>query len=440
MITQRKNTLLFKLVAIMFLSGICLAASFSVLVLVMERSSRAGEARSEIAAGWAREQTLTGPIITIPIRKTAVISTGQQTVSEDFIFLLPEQLDYGVSLETDTLSRGIFDAAVYTSNIKGSGTFNLDDIDYSQVDGAIQWSDARLSIGIPDTRGIESSVELEWNGKKTAFEPGVSANVIGSSGISAPLHIPQNTKEHTFSFELVLRGSQEINFVPFGKTTNVSLSSNWQAPSFTGAFLPKERELSDAGFTAQWTVSSFGRSIPQAWIGASAISNRLIEDNIQTSTFGAALHQEVDFYTQVNRAVKYSVLFIVLTFLVFFLFEIFSHLRIHPLNYLLVGLAIALFFLLLLSLSEQVGFLPAYIVSTLATTGLITGYARSVLKAKKRAGIIAALLMALYSYLYILLQLDELSLIFGSVFLFGILAIVMYITRNIDWYAISEME
>ena len=158
------------------------------------------------------------------------------------------------------------------------------------------------------------------------------------------------------------------------------------------------------------------------------------------SAFGVSLHQDVDFYTQAYRAVKYSILFITLTFLSFFMFEVLSGLRIHPLNYFLVGLAIALFYLLLLSLSEHLGFLSAYIISTLAITGLITAYARSVLKAKKRAGIIAALLIILYSYLYILLQLDELSLIFGSVFLFGILAVVMYLTRNIDWYGFSEQE
>lgn len=433
-----QHSLLSKLIAIAFLMGICLVASFAVLGLVVDRSSRADEAIDEIASKWSREQTLNGPLITIPVRKTLTTSTGQETVQESLLFLLPSTLMYDVSLDTETRSRGIFDAVVYTSRIKGAGTFNLEDIAMNQVDGVIQWDNAKLSIGIPDTRGIESSAELTWDDKKSAFSPGLPAGVIGSSGISAPVGIQQNKKENAFTFELSLRGSQEINFVPLGKTTNVAVSSRWPSPRFTGEFLPKEREVTDAGFSANWAVSSFGRSLPQSWIGTPTANNQTIQENMRKSTFGISLYQKVDFYTQVDRAIKYSILFITLTFLAFFMFEVLSSLRIHPLNYLLIGLAIALFYLLLLSLAEHIGFLPAYILSTLAITGLITGYSQSVLKAKKRAGIIAVLLIALYSYLYILLQLDELSLIFGSVFLFGILAIVMYVTRNIDWYAISE--
>lgn len=434
----KKNTLFAKLVIIALLTGVAWVPTFFVLGLVKERSNRADEAVAEIATKWGREQTLNGPVLTIPIKIPATIAGGERTFQEELIFLVPETLKYYISLDTEVLSRGIFDAGVYTGKIKGSGTFNLDDIDFSQVSGTIQWDDASISIGIPDTRGIDSEIQLAWNDEQSNFKPGVSALTLGTTGISAPIRINQNQKENVFSFELSLRGSENINFVPFGKTTNVSVTSNWLSPSFSGEFLPKEREINEAGFTASWTVSSYGRSIEQSWVGTKSLPSLTLKKNIQNSAFGVALHQDADFYTQVNRAIKYSILFIALTFLAFFMFEVLAKLWIHPMNYLLVGLAIAIFYLLLLSLSENIGFFYAYITSTIAVTALITGYCKSVLKAKKRAGTIAILLLALYAYLYILLQLDELSLIFGSVFLFAILAVVMYLTRNINWYEIAD--
>ena len=434
-----KTSMLFsKLIIIAIVMGVTWAGTLFVLGVVNDRSHRADEAVAEIATKWSREQTVSGPILTIPVRTSVTTASGERIFQEELIFLLPEALDYDISLDTEVLSRGIFDAGVYTGVIAGSGTFNLNDVDIYQVPGTIQWNKARLSMSIPDTRGIDSNAALTWDDEESAFEPGVSSVVLGETGISTSVTVNQFQKAYPFSFALSLRGSEGLNFVPLGKSTTVSASSNWPSPSFTGEFLPKEREVNEAGFTASWAVSSFGRSLQQSWLGAKEVPNATIAENIQKATFGVALYQDVDFYTQVDRSIKYSILFIALTFLAFFMFEVLAKLRIHPMNYLLVGLAIALFYLLLLSLSENIGFLYAYLISAGAVTGLITGYSRSVLKAKKRAGIIAALLVALYAYLYVLLQLDELSLIFGSVFLFAILSAVMYLTRNIDWYEISD--
>ncbi|MBI1998815.1 MAG: cell envelope integrity protein CreD [Parcubacteria group bacterium] len=427
-----------KLIIIALIIGISWASTLFVLGVVNDRSHRAAEAVNEIATKWGREQTVSGPVLTIPVRTPVTTASGERIFQEELVFLLPETLDYDISLDAEVLSRGIFDAGIYTGIIAGSGTFKLNDIDIYQIPGTIQWNKARLSISIPDTRGIDSSATLMWDNEESNFEPGVSGVVLGETGISAPVTVSQFQKTYSFSLALSLRGSEGLNVVPLGKSTTVSVRSNWPSPSFTGEFLPKERKLDEAGFTASWAVSSFGRSFPQSWRGAKEVPNATVAENTQKATFGVALYQDVDFYTQVNRSIKYSILFIALTFLAFFMFEVLAKLRIHPMNYLLVGLAIALFYLLLLSLSENIGFLYAYLASVVAVTGLITAYCRSVLKAKKRAGIIATLLMALYAYLYILLQLDELSLIFGSVFLFIILSAVMYLTRNINWYEISD--
>jgi len=434
----KTHTLFSKLVIIALIMGVSWAATLFVLGVVEDRSSRADEAVAEIATKWSREQTVSGPVLTIPVRTSITTASGERILQEELVFLLPEALDYDVSLDAEVLSRGIFDAGVYTSTIAGSGTFNLNDVDINGIPGSVQWNKARLSMSIPDTRGIDANAALMWDNKKSAFEPGVSSVVLGETGISTSVTVNQFQKAYPFSFALSLRGSEGLNFVPLGESTTVQVSSDWPAPSFTGEFLPKERKLDKAGFTASWAVSSFGRSLEQSWLGAKEVPNATIAENVQKSTFGVALYQDVDLYTQVNRSIKYSILFIALTFLAFFMFEVLAKLRIHPMSYLLVGFAIALFYLLLLSLSETIGFLYAYLASVVAVTGLITAYCTSVLKAKKRAGIIAALLVALYAYLYVLLQLDELSLIFGSVFLFAILSTVMYLTRNIDWYEISD--
>jgi inner membrane protein len=435
---QTRNTLFPKLFIITVLIGVSWVASLFVFAVVVDRSERAEVAMDEIASAWSKAQTLNGPMLTIPVRVPTTLSTGERTSTEEYIYLLPHGLDYDIALEAQVRSRGIFDAAVYTSNVKGSGTFDLNELALSKISGTVLWDEATLSIGIPDTRGIDSEVALQWNTAQSMFEPGVTGTILGLSGIHAPIAVNQYVNENTFSFEFPLRGSREINFVPLGNTTTVRASSNWMSPNFSGQFLPKERELNDDGFVAEWSISTFGRSLSQSWTSVDLAVAQIVEEHIRNSTFGVALHQGVDFYTQVNRAIKYSILFISLTFLAFFMFEVLLKLRIHPMNYFLVGLAIALFYLFLLSLSESIGFLPAYVVSTIAITGLVTTYCRSVLKARRRASIIAVLLLGLYTYLYVLLQLDELSLIFGSVFLFVILATVMYLTRNIDWYKFSE--
>ena len=197
----------------------------------------------------------------------------------------------------------------------------------------------------------------------------------------------------------------------------------------------RKRRLTENGFEATWKITSYGKNLPQFWLeNTTAVDNA----TLLSKQFGVGLYQEVDFYTMVDRATKYSILFISLTFLTFFMYEVLVGLRIHPVQYLLVGLGIALFYLLLLSFAEITGFLPAYLISMIATIALVSGYCFSVLKARKRAAAIAALLLALYGYLYILLQLETFSLLFGSVLLFGVLATVMYLTRDLDWYTLNK--
>ena len=338
-------------------------------------------------------------------------------------------------MEPEVRSRGIFDAVVYKTKIDGQGTFELPDLSYTNVTASeIQWDRAYVSMGITDTRGITRQVNLKWNNADIAFEPGSKNPIAGPSGVHAFVSLDRTKKSFAFEYSFDIRGSEKLEFLPLGGETKVDLKSNGGSPGFTGAYLPNERNVAD-GFSANWSVSSFGRSYPQQWVD-SEVSAETLSD----SRFGVSLIQNIDFYTKINRTLKYAIMFIAITFLSFFLFEVLSKLRVHPFQYLLIGFALALFYLVLLSFSERFGFFPAYVISTLATIGLITSYSAKVLRANKKALIIACLLLLLYSYLYVIVQLEDLALLYGSILLFILLAVTMYLTRNIDWYQVNAAE
>jgi inner membrane protein len=424
---------LLMLAALVFITWI---ATMFVWGVIQDRESRQETASAETSEQWSRPQMIAGPVITIPVEKTNVTTTGERVVNTTTLTLLPQKLSYESQVESQTLSRGVYETPVYTTTVNGSGSFDITDIDTAaSAHTQILWDKAVVSINVSDTRGISSMFDLTVNGDKYPMLPSSEFTTLNGSGVHANVSIDPNQPDYTFSFELPLKGSREISFLPLGEDTNVLVKSDWNAPSFTGEFLPEERTITESGFEATWKITSYGKNLPQYWIGNSSIVDG---ESLISKSFGVGLYQEVDFYTMVDRSTKYSILFITLTFLTFFMYEVLAGLRIHPVQYLLVGLAIALFYLLLLSFAEIIGFLPAYLVAAIATTVLITGYCFSVLKAKKHAFSIAALLTALYGYLYILLQMDQYSLLFGSVLLFGVLATVMYITRDLDWYSLNN--
>lgn len=437
--TQPKNyQLTKKLIVLALLIGISWIATMFVWGVVQEREANQRGTTNLVSEQWSRPQIIVGPVLTIPVETANITTTGEQVIDKSTITLLPQNLSYQSDIKTETLKRGIYTTPVYTTAIDGSGSFDLTDINQNiPVDTRILWDKAVLSINVSDPRGISSMFDLDLNHQTYQMLPASEFPLLNRSGVHTNISIDPNQLNQSFSFSFPIKGSQEISFLPLGENTDVTIKSDWAAPSFTGEFLPESREISENGFMATWKISSYSKNLPQSWS-----SNDITLDNntLLTKAFGVGLYQEVSFYTMIDRSIKYSILFICLTFLTFFMYELLAGLRIHPMQYLLVGLSIALFYLLLLSLAEIIGFLPAYLASTIATTLLITGYCFSVLKAKKRAFSITAILIALYGYLYILLQLEQFSLLFGSVLLFSVLATVMYITRNIDWYTLNNKE
>ncbi|HKL14294.1 MAG TPA: cell envelope integrity protein CreD, partial [Balneolaceae bacterium] len=235
---------------------------------------------------------------------------------------------------------------------------------------------------------------------------------------------------YSFAFELVLNGSTGLLFSPVGEETSVQLESDWTNPSFAGSFLPAVREVNDDGFQSEWKVLHLNRNFPQQWNGANK--------EVASTTFGVDLLLPVDEYQKTMRTAKYAIMFIALTFLTFFMIELLSGSVIHPVQYLLTGFALLIFYTLLLSISEYIAFGLAYLIAAAAIISLITVYSFSVLPDKRKTGIVFGVLTLLYGYLYILLQLQDYALLMGSIGLFTVLASVMYLTRQIDWFEIME--
>ncbi len=407
--------------------------------LVSERQSRQKEVVKEVADSWGRPQVLAGPVLTVPylvhVRNDKGVEVEPQTA---WVRFLPETLRIEGAVDTERRNRGIFEVAVYRTGLHWTGTFQRPSFEAWRVKPAdVLWRDAYLSIGVPDMRGITSGVSLAWGKQTLQLAPGGSEPGLWQAGLRTPgpdLADGKPGEVYAFAFDLAVNGSEQLSFLPLGKETTVALKSTWPSPSFNGEFLPNRRTVRATGFDAAWNVAWFGRSYPQQWQVSEAKELAPVEA-LNASAFGVQLFQPVDAYQKTERSTKYGVLFLVLTFLTFFLYEQFNPFSLHPVQYLLVGFALCLFYLLLLSLSEHAPFGLAYLAASAATVLLIGGYSVAILRGALRALLMTVVLGTLYGYLYVLLQLEDYALLLGALGLFLILALVMYLTRRIDWAA-----
>lgn len=424
-----KHSLGIRLFIIAFLGLVLLIPSFLIQELISERETRRNQVAHEISEKWGAEQVVVGPIISVPYTYSYKSGdTIEQTTR--YAHLLPEDLNIKGNLAPEVRYRGIYKVIVYNSRVTVSGSFppiSTDDFNIPFED--FNFDDALVSVGISDMTGIKEFVTFNWNGKEYIANPGIQTNDVISSGISiAPDLDPE--KDHTFRFELNLNGSSGMRFSPVGRETHVELSSDWPTPSFTGNFLPAARTVNASGFTSQWNVLHMNRNFPQQWVGSN--------DEVSKTTFGVDLLIPVDEYQKTMRTAKYAIMFIALTFLTFFMIELLSGNIIHPIQYLLIGFALLIFYTLLLSISEYVVFGLAYLVASAAIILMITIYSYSVLSDGRKTGIIFGVLIFLYGYLYILMQLQDYALLMGSIGLFVVLALVMYLTRGINWFEIMS--
>lgn len=428
-----KSSLGLRLAIIAFLSLLLLIPAQMIKSLIKERQERREEAVNEVFSKWGKEQVIGGPILTIPYQGEMKTADGEIVEVKKWIHLLPEKLLINGSVMPEPRYRGIYEMVLYQADIQISGYFKSSELENMNISHErILWNEASLSLGITDMKGIKNMVALRWNEKVYPFGPGVlTRNVLpGGIGVSIPFHPDQDM----YQFDLALRvcGSENLQFTPVGKETRVSISSIWNNPSFTGEFLPDRREIQDDGFKAEWKVLYMNRNYPQKWIGD--------EYTIEPSKFGVTFLIPVDEYQKTMRTVKYALMFIAFTFLTVFLIELLDGKAVHPIQYLLIGFALLIFYSLLLALSEHLRFNFAFLVAVLATISLISGYTSAVLKSNRQAFLIFGFLFILYSYLYLVLQLQDYALLMGSLILFIILAVVMFLTRRIDWFSILKQS
>lgn len=401
--------------------------------VISERQASRDEAVADITGKWGHGQAIVGPILVVPyfrhIQEPSVDGkTKTRTVTERAIFL-PDELDVEADIQSETRYRGIYEVPVYRADVHLRGNFkDIDFADWDVADADILWDKASLNLLISDVRALTNTSGLEWGERSVALQPGVKFGE--GSGVHVPLRRPDlESPLIPFSLELALNGSRSFSVAPSGSQTEFALKSNWPDPSFGGSWLPQDKsEIGPDGFESSWSVNLLGRNYPQRWV-----EGRVPQDSLYDLTMDVRFLPAIDQYRMAFRSVKYEFLFLALVFMTLWVFEVLSGLRLHAIQYLFCGVAMCLFYLLELSLSEHIGFGASYIVAAGMVCGLVVGYCRAVLQSSVRAAVIGGVLTLLYGYLYMLLVNQDFALLAGSIGLFAALAGVMYLTRNIQW-------
>ena len=428
-----RNRIVLKSFWIGFLILVLLIPTLLIGNLVSERQERQHQAVAEVSSRWAGPQIVTGPVIGIPYLETVSDNNGSSKHEKRWAWFMPAKLDITAHVTPEKRYRGIFQVIVYTTELQVRchyDSLHLQELGLSA--DKLLWSEAAVFVDLSDLQGLKEELSLRLDthtgGTDLDLVPGKYSTDQFKNALSAtlPAWLPTASQGPLeFSATVKIKGTGTLSFVPAGRETRVEATSAWPDPSFTGSSLPDIRTIKDSGFVADWRVLALNRNFPQQWKGNTF--------DLAGAAFGVNLIVPVDAYQQTTRCVKYAVLIIVLTFTAFFLLEWVYQRPIHSLQYLLVGFALCLFYTLLLSFSEYIGFASAYAVAAIATIGLITWYVGSMLRSGKTSVFIGAQLSVQYGFVYTLIQLQDYALLMGSVGLFITLALVMYFSRKIKW-------
>lgn len=421
-----------KIVLVSALVLVLLLPLTRIRALVAERHDTQKEAQANVQESWGGPQTLIGPMLNVPSSTTADVAN--LTVHH----VLPDSLVVNCRLETELRTKGLFQIPVYRAHLQIEGSFAAKDLAAFAEHGSddLDWSQGYLSLYLDQARTLQPTIELRIADREATIEPPRHVSPFTKDALESPVDLSDLRMEDIrFSLVFDLHASESIHIAPIARSTQIEMTSNWNAPFFSGTQLPDSHTIDDDGFSARWRVGHYGRQYPSFWTGPK-VTRAQIEEN----TCGVKLYVESSIYQISERSVKYAILFIVLTFFGFFLFELLAHLAIHPIQYGMVGIGLCLFYLLLLALGEHFPFGVAYFISTLAEIALVSCYAKSVLKSGGRAFIMAAILAAIYGYLWIVIIAVDYALLMGALALFGALALLMYLTRHIDWYALTQIN
>lgn len=441
-----QKALFFKLALIVGLALLLMVPLGLVEDVVRERSHYRAQARANIGRSWTGQQRVIGPLLVLPYRETLQREAWDEKAQrkrsweehrDRKLLVLPETLQIDGQVQTEERRRGLYRVPVYTADLRLQGRFsNHRARELEQAaEGVVTWGTPYLSVLINDLRGVIQQPELDWDASPRDFESGsgLAGDETGMHSRLPAVELAQD-REFRFSFGFKLRGMEALGFAPMGRATQVELRSPWRHPSFTGRYLPSAYQVTEDGFQAQWLASAFSS-------GMGDLARRCSQGDcnpLLNNHFGVSLMTSVDIYQQAERALKYALLFLTLTFAFFFLYEVMQRLPVHPVQYLLVGLALSIFFLLLVSLSEHLAFGSAYAVAAGACAGLLGGYVGAILRSPRTGAVFFGAMLLLYGLLYFILQSEDNALLMGSLLLFTVLAGAMLASRRVDWYRVGQ--
>jgi len=408
--------------------------------LVSERAALREQAYARVAEGWGGNIVVGGPMLIVPTQRTVVERVDDKDITRlvrSDLYLLPARLDMKIDLKLQDEARyvGIYAVPVYLADVRLTGEFDYESlralVGKPAADVQYFWNQSRLLLPMSQVRSLREVTQASFAGQQVKLGPGRAAVY---RGIETPIDLTALIEgaPSAFEFHATIAGSRDLSMLPLGSTTTLQLHSNWPHPSFHGAFLPAEHTITATGFDARWQVLELNRSYRQLWS-----ESEVNEAALQESSFGVGLYQAVDVYQRVERAVKYALLFIALTFLTFFAWEQITRNPMHPLQYLLIGLALSLFYLLLIALSEHISFIAAYVTAAVALALLVGVYIAGALRSSMRGTVAGVAMSGVYALLYALVLSEDYALLLGAIVLFVALAAVMLVTRRVDWYRLN---
>lgn len=417
-----KGSLTFRLFAIAILVLLLLIPTAMVKDMIRERRSFSEEAKREVSQKWGKAQSITGPVLNIPYFE---YDKDGEKKTKKIAHFLPEDIQINAEINPKERYRGIYKVIVYESSINASGVFKK--LDFKKLGlkkSQLIPEEAFLSIGITDLRGIQEKIRIDWNEQDRSCSPGIPDQGLLNNGVSSEVKLDSAQTAYHFDFNIAINGSQSIYFHPVGKKTQVNMQSSWPTPKFDGNFLPDTRNITDNGFEAEWKILHLNRNYPQQW--------KEQKFNFSDTDFGVELITQVATYQKSMRTIKYAILIIALTFLIFFFTELRSRKKIHPLQYILVGFALVLFFSLLVSLSEHIKFIYAFLISALSIMLLVGGYSGYIFRSRRTGVQVFVFLGIIYAFIYTILQMESYALLAGNIGLFIILAIIMWVSRKMN--------
>jgi len=413
---------------------------------IEDRSNNRQQTRQTIAKSWTGDQTIIAGIISIPIKRFVTVKEFDKDLNrniikdvwqEDKLFVIADKLEIQSNLTHQILKKGIYQVPVYSSNMTLSGNFHLNQLEEVKNNPKVKiLGTAVLNFGISDPRGILSNPQVSVANRPQSVSPSSQLEFF-SSGFHSSLKLTEIGNEFSFETKLQLKGMSKISFITAGKQNEVWVKSDWPHPRFFGAFLPVHREISTTGYIAQWKTGIFSTDIEN-------VLKQCFQDkcaNIFASSFGVDQIEAVDIYLKSLRSVKYGILVVIITFTLLVLYEVLQkQIRIHPISYSLTAMALAMFFLLLIAFSEHISFASSYWLSAIACSSLLGYYLGNISRSIKQGILFFTLLNGFYVILFFIIRSEDHALLSGTLLLFSLLALVMGITKHVDWYRLGEKD